>query len=101
MSLRTNGFQPNGDVYAGTTGQAFLYGCGPGALHVTVLVKQPQRLEIRRDGLTWRTLVFPQATIWDGRIPTPPGHHGADICSFELVPQGLIGTTVVEFQPAG
>ncbi len=99
VSLRIHGFQPNGDVYAGTTGQAFLYGCAPGDLHVTVLVKQPQRLEIRRDGLTWRTLVFPKETVWDGRIPAPPGHHGKDVCSFELVPQGLIGTTVVEFEP--
>jgi hypothetical protein len=99
VALRTSGFQPNGDVYAGSAGMVTVYRCGLGSLHVTVLVKQPQQIEVRRDGLTWRTFDFRAAQVWDVRIPSPPAHGGSEACTFDLRPTGLMGTTVIDFEP--
>lgn len=100
VALRSSGFQPNGDVYGGASGQVVVYGCAPGALRVTVLVKTPEQIELRRDGVPWRTRSFEKTQVWRVSIPVPPGHDGHDACTFELRPTALIGTTLIEFEPA-
>jgi hypothetical protein len=100
VALRLSGFQPNGDVYGGAHGQVIVYGCGPGSLRVTVLVKTPEQIEVSRDGVPWRTESFEKTRVWRVTIPAPPGHDGQDACVFSLRPTALIGTTLIEFEPA-
>lgn len=97
MTLRKDGFQQNGDLYGGTSGRVTVYGCGGGSLRATLLIKEPQRIEIRRNGITWRTLDFKRQTVWDGRIPAPPGTTD-EACAFDFLPKGLIGTTLFQFE---
>jgi hypothetical protein len=77
-----------------------VFGCGPGRLHVTVLIKTPVRIELTRDGTPWQTRTFQKQRVWDARIPAPPGHDGRDACSFELKPNALMGSTLIEFEPS-
>jgi hypothetical protein len=97
VALRMTGFQPNGDVYGGSTGTVIVYGCGPGSLRVIILVKTPVEIEIKRDGVPWRTRTFQTEQVWDVHIPAPAGHDGRDTCVFDLQPNALLGTTLIEF----
>ncbi len=98
VSTRQEHFHPNGDVYAGETAQVLVFGCSRGALRLTLLVKQPQRVAIRVDGRTVRRLRFANEGVWSGSIPVSPGHGGDDTCVYELAPTGLLGTSLVEFE---
>jgi hypothetical protein len=100
VALRMTGFQANGDLYGGSTGTVTVFGCNPGSLHVTVLIKTPVRIDLTRGGVPWRSRTFQNPRVWDARIPAPPGHDGRDACSFELKPNALMGTTLIEFEPS-
>jgi hypothetical protein len=100
VALRMTGFQANGDVYGGATGTVTVFGCRPGKLHVTVLIKTPVRITLTREGVPWQTRTFYNQRVWHARIPAPPGHDGRDACFFELKPNALMGTTLIEFEPA-
>jgi hypothetical protein len=100
VALRMSGFQSNGDVYGGSNGTITVYGCGPGSLRVIILIKTPETIAIKRDGVPWRSRTFLKQRVWDLRIPAPPGHTGRDACFFELQPTALLGTTLIQFEPA-
>jgi hypothetical protein len=97
ITLRMDGFKQNGDLYGGSTGRVTVYGCGGGSLRAILLIKQPQQVEIRRNGTTWRILDFKREQAWDGRIPAPPGS-GDRECAFDFLPKGLSGTTLFDFE---
>ena len=65
---------------------------------VTLLIKQPEKLDVRLDGKPIRHLEFPAPTenqAWHGDFPVS-GRPGGT-CTLEVASSGLIGTTQFEF----
>jgi hypothetical protein len=87
----------DGQVAAG--GATLLaYGCTRGDFVLTLLVKQPQFVEIARNGDTFERLDFstpPPDGVWRGRVPAVAE---GGTCELELRPSGLLGTTVFLFE---
>ena len=100
ISTHTAGVLANGDVAAG--GATLLaYACGRGDFLLTLLVKQPQMVEVTRNGEPFEQLDFttlPPDGVWRGRVPAVP-RDGA--CEIGLRPSGLLGTTVFIFERRG
>jgi hypothetical protein len=99
VSTQLSGVQVNGDVYAGTTARLSAYDCRKGRFQLTVLIKQPETIDVRLDGKVVRHLSYPSPApdeVWRGNIPVS-GRSGGT-CTLELAPSGLIGTTVFAFE---
>jgi hypothetical protein len=93
---QTSGLQLNGDI----SGQAVLvaYGCRTGTFRVTLLIKQPENVDIRVNNKLVRHLEFPspvEGQSWHGDLPVVGQLGGA--CSMSVTSSGLTGTTVFEF----
>ena len=74
------------------------YGCTRGDFVLTLLVKQPQTVEIARNGATFERLDFstlPPGGVWRGRVAAVASN---GTCELELHPTGLLGTTVFLFE---
>jgi hypothetical protein len=97
IATHTAGILADGQVAAGgATLRA--YGCSRGDFVLTLLVKQPQMVDVRRNGETFERLDFtapPPDGIWRGRVPAVARD---GICELELRPTGLLGTTVFLFE---
>jgi hypothetical protein len=98
LKLRSqkSGLLPNGDI----SGQAVLvaYGCTTGTFRVTLLIKQPENVDIRVNNKLVRHLEFPkpaEGQSWHGELPVVGQLGGA--CSMSVTSSGLTGTTVFEF----
>lgn len=92
---RTTGLAANGDV--STAARLTVYGCEPGVLRLTLLPKAATQVELARNGSHLRTLFFePGAPPWSGELEAQPRN---GVCSFDVVPNSLLGTTVFEFVP--
>ena len=95
FSTWKTGVQPNGDVSATHTARLRAYSCKRGIFRLTMIVKQPQTVEIRVNGRLARRLNFRvPIPSWHGAFPAD-GHGGH--CTLEVTPTGLLGTTVFEF----
>ena len=96
MLTRVTGLQPNGDIYASTTGRLTAYACNSGRFVTTLIIKQPETVDIRLNGRLAKHLVFraPQPS-WHGEFPVTG--HGGGPCTLEVTPSGLIGTTVFQY----
>ena len=87
------GVRRGGDVHEAARLTA--YDCGSGRLELTLLPKASTRVEVRVNRTTVEVLEgiageeFVQATV-----PPPPG---ARECLFEVIPNGLLGSTRFEF----
>jgi hypothetical protein len=95
---RISGVLVNGDVYATATGRLDAYGCKDGAFTVTLIVKQPETIVIRVNGQVVQRLEFPTPKpeeSWHGQFPV--SGHPRDLCTLEVTPSGLMGTTVFTF----
>jgi len=91
---RISGLQVNGDIYATITAQLAAYGCHTGTFRLTLIIKQPETVEIRTNGQLVRRLTFDSPTpSWQGDFPVD-GHGGE--CTLQVTPTGLVGTTVFE-----
>jgi hypothetical protein len=89
------GIQPNGDVSATHTARLRAYSCKRGIFRLTMIVKQPETVEIRVNGRLARRLTFRvPIPSWHGEFPVD-GRGGE--CTLEVTPTGLLGTTVFEF----
>jgi hypothetical protein len=93
---QTSGLQLNGDL----AGQGVLvaYGCTRGTFRVTLLIKQPEKIDIRVNDKLVRHLDFPSPSpgqSWHGDFPVSGQHGGA--CSLSVTSTGLTGTTVFAF----
>ena len=105
LSFRTIGLRPNGDIYAGETARLIAYGCSHRVFHITLLVKQPQTVTIRRNGAAYKRLRFQSPAPnqpWRGAIPTlpRPGHPaGTSVCTLDVQTDGLLGSTVFRVDP--
>jgi Dolichyl-phosphate-mannose-protein mannosyltransferase len=96
LRSQTSGLQLNGDI----SGQAVLvaYGCRTGTFRVTLLIKQPENIDIRVNNKLVRHLEFPAPSenqSWHGDLPVVGQLGGA--CSMSVTSTGLTGTTVFEF----
>jgi hypothetical protein len=99
VSTRTSGLQVNGDIYATVTARLVAYGCRTGTFRLTLIIKQPETVEIHVNGRLARRLTFAEpAPSWHGEFPAS-GRGGA--CTLEVTPTGLVGTTVFEFDRGG
>jgi hypothetical protein len=97
---RTVGVLPTGDVSGTATVTG--YGCrNGGTFVVTLLIKTvPVQIGLRVNGADLEPLGFQTAPgdgAWRGRIPAPPRADG--ICTLEIAPNALIGSTVLLFEP--
>jgi hypothetical protein len=89
-----SGLEPNGDI----AGEARLvaYRCTSGTFSVTLLIKQPEKVDIRIDGTLVRHLDFPSVLpSWHADLPVPERKGGT--CTLSITSTGLTGTTVFEF----
>jgi hypothetical protein len=96
LRSQTSGLQLNGDI----SGQAVLvaYGCTSGTFRVTLLIKEPENVDIRVNNKLVRHLEFPSPSenqSWHGELPVT-GQLGG-VCSMSVSAAGLTGTTVFEF----
>jgi dolichyl-phosphate-mannose-protein mannosyltransferase len=96
LRSQTSGLQLNGDI----SGQAVLvaYDCTRGTFRVTLLIKQPENIDIRVNNKLVRHLEFPDppgGQTWHGDLPVVGQLGGA--CSMSVSSSGLTGTTVFEF----
>ena len=94
---QVSGLLPDGAI----SGQAVMvaYHCTSGAFHLTLLIKQPENVDIRLDGKLVRHLEFPapkEGQSWHGDFPVADRPGGA--CTLSVTPSGLAGTTVFEFE---
>jgi hypothetical protein len=91
----TSGLQPNGDIGAAVTARLRAYSCTGGTFRLTMIVKQPQTVEIRVNGRLSRRMTF--------RVPIPSWHGDFAVrgrggeCTLEVTPTGLLGTTMFKF----
>jgi hypothetical protein len=101
---RKTGVQANGDIFATGQGRVTVYGCRRGAFALTLLVKEAETIDIKLNGRLYRRLDFSsgppaEGGVWRGRVPTPAAANGQGICTLDLFPSGLLGTTVFEYGP--
>jgi hypothetical protein len=95
LSTRISGLRVNGDVYGTTTGRLMAYACHTGVFRFTLIVKEPETVEIRVNGKLVRHLVFNSPVpSWHGELPATGG---GGACTLDVTPTGLLGTTVFEF----
>ncbi len=105
LSFRATGIRPNGDIYPGETARLIAYGCSHRVFRVTLLVKQPQTVTIRRNGAAYKRLAFRSPAPnqpWSGAIPTRPrpGQPArASVCTLDVETDGLLGSTVFRVDP--
>jgi hypothetical protein len=94
LRSQISGLQLNGDI----SGQAVLvaYGCRTGTFRVTLLIKEPQKIDIQVNNKLVRHLEFPSGgRTWHGDLPVVGQLGGA--CSMTVSSSGLTGTTQFEF----
>jgi hypothetical protein len=99
IATHTSGILANGDVAPGGA-TLTAYDCKRGDFVLTLLVKQPQTVELSRNGGVFERLDFstpPPDGVWRGRVPAVPEN---GVCELEVRPTGLLGTTVFLFEPA-
>ena len=87
----------NGDIYGSDKGRLVAYACNNGTFAVTLIIKEPGRVDIRVNGRLVKHLDFraPQPS-WHGEFPVTD--HGGGPCTLEVAPSGLVGTTVFTFE---
>lgn len=93
------GVLPNGDI--GGEAQVTVYRCPPGRFELTLFGKEGGTVEIRRDGLTVARRELPPGAVWDDAIAAPPGADGSTTCDFDVVSEGLVGSTKLVFVREG
>ena len=95
---RTEGFTPVGDF---GRARVVVYPCGPGALELTLLGKDGFPVRLSVNGFPWRAVDVKPGAVWSGAVPSfRPGGQLIP-CLFELESDGLVGSTRVEWVPAG
>jgi hypothetical protein len=94
---RIANLRPNGDLHGGDSARIDVFGCGPGALELTLLGKQGLPTRIRVNGQVVAERAIPPETVWRPVVPAPADADGSGRCSYELESDGLIGSTRIEF----
>ena len=96
---RTGGIQANGDIYRVATVHAF--GC-PASLHLTLLAKQDEQIDLYRQGSLYRRLnvKIGNEPLKVLRLVVPSKPSALGPCDFSIRSTGLLGSTVVSVVPS-
>ncbi|HST13950.1 MAG TPA: glycosyltransferase family 39 protein [Gaiellaceae bacterium] len=94
LSYLIQGTIPNGDIDGHAVVNAF--NCAGGTLQLTLLPKATNRLEIDLDGRVATVEHIAGRSVWHGEIRVPASH-GPAPCTFSILPDGLLGSTVIRF----
>ncbi|HXH88441.1 MAG TPA: glycosyltransferase family 39 protein [Gaiellaceae bacterium] len=95
LSTTTSGVLANGDFSNVATLTAF--DCGSGRLELTLLGKSGNPVELRLDGITRQVAEVASGAVWRGAVESQAYASEDGICEFELVSEGLVGSTRLEF----
>jgi hypothetical protein len=98
MSLETGGVQPNGDM----TGPATIkvWNCQGGKLQLTLLPKATKQLRIELGGVDVVDRNVAGKEVVHLFVPVPASAKPR-LCTFTIVPQSLLGSTVIQFLRPG
>ncbi|HZT92651.1 MAG TPA: glycosyltransferase family 39 protein [Gaiellaceae bacterium] len=96
LAAITAGVQPNGDMHG--TATISVYGCRRGELQLTVLPKETRTLVVELDGRVVLRRSIAGLPSWTGGVAVPPSRRPR-ICTFGIVPHGLLGSTRIAFVP--
>jgi hypothetical protein len=91
------GVLPNGDMIG--PARIHVYACDGGRLQLTLLPKATRHLRIELDGQTVVDANVAGQDVWHGSVPAPasvPDGH----CIYTIYPQGLLGSTAIQFERA-
>jgi hypothetical protein len=92
----TTGTQGNGDIFAADRAEIAAFDCTKGQFQLTFLIKEAETVDLRLDGRLVKHLAFQSPTIWRGTVPVS-AHSASRPCFLQIVPSGLLGTTVLTF----
>ncbi|HEX6762360.1 MAG TPA: glycosyltransferase family 39 protein [Gaiellaceae bacterium] len=94
LSTIRTGILPNGDMME--PGHVIAYDCAGGRLDLTLLPKDTKVVTIRLNGKVVQRKILAGLPFWNGTVyaPTSPS---PQVCDFEIDPQGLLGSTKIEF----
>jgi hypothetical protein len=93
ISSFTRGIRAEGDMHE--PGRIRVWRCAGGRLYITLLPKLSKRVLLRVNDRTVRTLRFAGEPHVNLVIPAPPR---AQVCDFEIVPDSLLGSTIIRFE---
>jgi hypothetical protein len=99
LRQRVEGLNPNND-FDGLI-RVSVFRCRPGSLELTLIGKSGGPIRVRVDGVPLTTIRPEPDTLWQGGIAAPPYADGGSRCVYELESDGLVGSTRIEFVPAG
>ena len=94
VSEVTTGRQGSGDIYG--PARLVAYSCDDThSLELTLVAKgAPVHIDISRDGQPWRSVDLAPEEIFTTSVPALPRN---GVCTFDVVPNGLVGSTVFAF----
>jgi hypothetical protein len=99
LATASTGVLANGDFTDAAT--FTVYDCGPGRLELTLLGKTGNPVALRLDGITRTIAEVPGGGVWRGAVETAAYASEDGHCFFELVSEGLVGSTRLEFVREG
>lgn len=97
LTMLRTGFQPNGD-FSGHA-QIDVFDCKPGALNVTLLGKDGSPVTLRTPGVPPRRVAPGPRVGSRVVVPAQPDAVNVGRCTFSLETPGLVGSTVISFEP--
>jgi hypothetical protein len=95
LSTALKGIRSNGDIHG--LAKIIVYDCRGGRLRLTLLPKTSSSVRVFRDGKLIDTIEFQGEPSWSGTFPVPRSSEPR-MCTFELNPSGLLGSTVFLFE---
>jgi mannosyltransferase len=99
LSTSSTGVLANGDFTNAAT--LTVYDCGPGSLELTLLGKSGNPIALRLDGITREIVELASGEVWRGAVETAAYATADGTCLYEVVSEGLVGSTRFEFVRAG
>ncbi|HKP18593.1 MAG TPA: glycosyltransferase family 39 protein [Gaiellaceae bacterium] len=97
ISTWTTGTQGNGDIFAGGRAQIAAFDCTRGQFRLTLLIKEPETVDLLLDGQVVKHLQFSAAGVWRGTVPVL-SHTRDRPCYLQIAPSALLGSTVLLFE---
>lgn len=93
LSTALSGVRSNGDIYS--EARLVVYDCDRGAFLLQLLAKESPTVVVKLDGRAIDTISFEGAPTWGGAFAAPP--KAGRTCTLELLAQGLVGSTQLEY----
>ena len=94
LSTVMRGVKETGDIVG--PARMVVYDCRGGRLRLTLLPKASDAVDVLLDGKLLKTLHFHGEESWSGTFDAPKSK-APRICTFDLGPSSLLGSTVFQF----